>query len=221
MADAAQPFVSRGGLKLRAALDAWGIRVEEAVCADLGCNAGGFTDCLLQRGAARVFSVDTGYGALAWKLRRDPRVVVLERTNALHFDPATLEDFRGGCDLVAIDLAWTRQARAVPAAIKWLRREAGEAQTHGLSVPAGPVGLPVPRIITLIKPHYEAERALLPRDRKGVLDPADAQRVADEVLVALPALGVRVVASIASPILGGAGKGKHGNVEYLALLERA
>src|SRR5690606_3323422 len=87
-------YVSRGGLKLEAALDHFALDVTGFICADLGCSTGGFTDCLLQRGAAKVFAVDTAYGQLAWKLRKDDRVVVLERTNALHFDPARLGDLK-------------------------------------------------------------------------------------------------------------------------------
>jgi 23S rRNA (cytidine1920-2'-O)/16S rRNA (cytidine1409-2'-O)-methyltransferase len=191
------PYVSRGGLKLAAALDAFGVDPSGWTCADLGCNVGGFTDCLLQRGAAHVYAVDTGYGALAWKLRQDPRVTVLERTNALHFDPAAIAGF-GGCDLVTIDLAWTRQCRAIPAALRWLRQ-------GGF-------------IITLIKPHYEADRAQFPRASRGVLDEETARQVAQGVLGTLHALGARVVSHIVSPIRGGAGKGHQGNVEYLAAL---
>jgi 23S rRNA (cytidine1920-2'-O)/16S rRNA (cytidine1409-2'-O)-methyltransferase len=196
MAEPASPFVSRGGLKLQAALDAFGLDVSGFVSADLGCNVGGFTDCLLQRGAKKVYAVDTGYGALAWKLRQDPRVVVLERTNALHFNPGKLPNFEG-CDLVTIDLAWTRQSHALPAARSWLK-------------PGG-------RIITLIKPHYEtdARQGWL---KRGVLDPSEAERVTHDVLASLPATGVTVHGHIVSPILGGAGKGKQGNVEYLALV---
>jgi 23S rRNA (cytidine1920-2'-O)/16S rRNA (cytidine1409-2'-O)-methyltransferase len=196
MPDPASPFVSRGGLKLDAALRAFHLDVTGFVCADLGCNVGGFTDCLLQHGAARVYAVDTGYGTLAWKLRQDPRVVVLERTNALHFEPGQLPGF-DGCGLVTIDLAWTRQSHALPAARRWLK-------------PGG-------RIVTLIKPHYEADprKSLL---KRGVLEPADAERVMHEVLATLPSYGVKVEGHIVSPILGGASKGKQGNVEYLALL---
>jgi 23S rRNA (cytidine1920-2'-O)/16S rRNA (cytidine1409-2'-O)-methyltransferase len=103
-------------LKLQAALDTFSLPVEQRICADLGCNVGGFTDCLLKRGAQRVYAVDTAYGQLAWTLRNDPRVTVLERTNALHFDPATL-DPPPACDLVTIDLGWTRQSLAVPASL--------------------------------------------------------------------------------------------------------
>jgi 23S rRNA (cytidine1920-2'-O)/16S rRNA (cytidine1409-2'-O)-methyltransferase len=193
-APAPNPYVSRGGLKLEHALARFGVRVEGITAADLGCSTGGFTDCLLRHGAARVYSVDTAYGELAWKLRNDPRVSVLERTNALHAEPAA------PVRLVVADLGWTPQRLLVPAAMRWL----------------GPGG----RIITLIKPHYELsdrDRGALPRG--GVLDEATSRRVAEEVLASMPTLGVRVVASDRSPIAGGAGGG--GNTEWLALLEPA
>ena len=192
-------YVSRGGIKLATALDTFNIDVTNMTCADLGCNVGGFTDCLLQRGAARVFAIDTGYGELAWKLRRDERVIVLERTNALYFSPADMDGF-AHCDLVTIDLGWTRQVHAVPAALRWL--------SH---VPGG-------RIISLIKPHYEADRALLNR---GVLVDPHAADTIKRVLAVMPKLGVEVVAHTPSPIRGGAGKGRRGNIEHLVLLKRA
>jgi len=194
------PYVGRGGLKLAHALQTFGINPMGMTCADLGCNVGGFTDCLLQAGASHVFAVDTGYGALAWKMRQDPRVTVMERTNALHAAPPT----RGGTivqiNLIAIDLGWTPQRHAIPAALRWLS-------------PGG-------RIITLIKPHYELlpdERSLLNR---GILEHVDAERIAQRAAVELPSLGVRVVGVTRSPIEGGAGKGKSGNAEWLALVER-
>jgi len=187
-----QRYVSRGGLKLEAALEAFGLDVAGFVCADLGCNVGGFTDCLLQRGAAHVYAVDTGYGQLAWKLRQDPRVTVMERTNAMHVDVAEISNFRSQTDLVTIDLAWTKQQHAIPAAMRWNPR----------------------RIITLIKPHYEASDAT---NRKGHLDEEQADAVLQRVLSELPG----VVGCIRSPIKGGKSKGKTGNVEYLAMLERS
>ena len=129
------PFVSRAGLKLDHALREFQLDVTGFVCADFGCNVGGFTDCLLQRGAAKVFAIDTGYGALAWTLRNDARVVVMERTNALHAPPP--QDVL--VDLVVIDLAWTPQRLAIPAALRWLKPDA--------------------RIVTLVKPHYELDDA--------------------------------------------------------------
>ncbi len=207
MHDPTLPYVSRGGLKLAAALDAFALRVEGKQCADLGCNVGGFTDCLLQRGAARVIAVDTAYGELAWKLRQDPRVIVLERTNALHADPVGVPAWNvlpgGGVDLVVIDLGWTRQARAIPAALKWLA-------PHGDA-----------RIITLIKPHYEADWQGDARKQRRVLGDEEAATVAQRVLEEMPGLGVRVLGHILSPIRGGGSRSKEGNVEYLVLLARA
>lgn len=189
-------FVSRAGLKLHHALREFEVDVGGLVCADFGCNVGGFTDCLLQHGAAKVFALDTGYGALAWKLRNDPRVIVMERTNALHAKPQTL------VDLVAIDLAWTPQRHAIPAALRWLN-------------PGG-------RIITLVKPHYELmedEKKTLLVD--GRLDPAEARRVLHRVLEQLPLWGARPLANTHSPITGGKSSRKHGagNVEYLVLVQ--
>jgi 23S rRNA (cytidine1920-2'-O)/16S rRNA (cytidine1409-2'-O)-methyltransferase len=174
-------YVSRGGEKLAAALDAFAIDPHDQVCADLGCNVGGFTDCLLRRGALRVHAVDTGYGELAWTLRRDPRVVVRERTNALHVElPEPVA-------LVTIDVAWTRQHLILPAAARMLA--AGGS------------------IVTLIKPHYEAERKAL---RQGVL-PADAVDSVLELMrarVAEAGLGFSKI--IPSPI-----RGRKGNRELL------
>src|SRR5258706_16468275 len=105
-----QQFVSRAGLKLDHALSHFAIDVSGKTCADLGSNTGGFVDCLLKRGAAKVYAIDTGYGALDWNLRKDPRVAVMERTNAMH---ATLPE---KVDVVTIDVAWTKQRHILPAA---------------------------------------------------------------------------------------------------------
>lgn len=177
-------YVSRGGQKLAAALDAFGINPAGLVCADLGSNVGGFVDCLLQRGAARVYAIDTGYGTLAWKLRTDPRVVVMERTNAMHVvlpEPV---------DLVTVDVAWTPQQRILPNALKLLK-------------PGG-------RIVTLIKPHYEAPREQLER---GVLPRTAIPDVLAAVRQQLAKTGINFETTIESPI-----PGHKGNVEQLALL---
>src|SRR6478752_1732141 len=108
-------FVSRAGQKLEHALATFQLDVTGKTCADLGSNTGGFVDCLLRRGAAKVYAIDTGYGALDWKLRKDPRVVVMERTNAMH---AQLPE---PADLVTIDVAWTKQKHILPAARHMLR----------------------------------------------------------------------------------------------------
>src|SRR5437870_7172262 len=107
-------FVSRAGQKLDHALTTFGLDVAGAICADLGSNTGGFVDVLLRRGAAKVYAVDTGYGVLEWKLRKDPRVVVMERTNAMHVALPEKVEF------VSIDVAWTKQRRILPAARRLL-----------------------------------------------------------------------------------------------------
>ncbi len=189
--------MSRGGLKLRRALEAFGVDVRGMRCADFGCNVGGFTDCLLQGGAAHVVAMDTGYGTLAWKLRQDARVTVRERVNALHA-PVPGEGER--VDLVVMDMGWTPQRMCVPVAVKWLK-------------PGG-------RIITLVKPHYEvvgAEKGLL---REGVLSVEDGARMARRTIDAMGAMGVRVMGEVESPIVGGKTKGNAvGNREWLVMVE--
>ncbi|MBL9031035.1 MAG: TlyA family rRNA (cytidine-2'-O)-methyltransferase [Phycisphaerae bacterium] len=199
-------YVGRGALKLAHALDEFGIGVEGAACADFGCNVGGFTDCLLRRGAARVYAVDTGYGMLAWKLRTDPRVVVMERTNALHAPlpvgatGGVEGESEAGVGLVAMDMGWTPQRLAVPAGLRWLGRSG--------------------RIVTLIKPHYELERDERGLLRDGVLEESEAERVVRRVVERMPSLGATVLGVTRSPIEGGAGKGnKRGNAEWLAVLQ--
>jgi len=192
------PYVSRGGVKLRHALDEFGFDVVGLRAADLGASVGGFTDCLLQAGAELVVSVDTAYGQFAWKLRNDPRVALHERTNALHAVPP-----EGGVDLVVMDLGWTPQRLCVPVALRWLRQD----ERRGAC-----------RIITLIKPHYEASDSdPTIRLEKGVLEDAVAERVAHEVCDRMPALGARVLGVTRSPIVGSKGKSK-GNAEWSALL---
>lgn len=213
MADpASQSYVSRGGEKLAAALDHFGIDVSGLVCADLGSHVGGFVDCLLQRGAAKVYSVDTCYGTLAWKLRRDPRVVVLERSNAMHVSlPEPV-------DLVTVDVGWTRQAKVLPNVVNLLR-------------PGG-------NVLTLIKPQYEAALAFpLTKGGKTGVEPdtkpdqgnvrrADrrtdtvlsdevAQQVVDQVVCQMTDMGWTVVGTTTSPI-----RGQGGNMETFGQLVR-
>jgi len=179
-------FVSRGGDKLAAALDAFRLDVTGLVVADLGSHVGGFVDCLLQRGAVRVHSVDTSYGILAWKLRKDPRVVVRERTNAMH---VTLPE---SVDLVTIDVGWTPQARILP-----------HAET--LLAPGG-------RVVTLIKPHYEALSEML---EGGVLPEDKVDSVVESVTRDIAAAGWKVVSTADSPL-----RGHGGNREVFALLDQ-
>ena len=179
-------------MKLHEALAVFGFDPAGLTCVDLGCSTGGFTDCLLQHGAEHVYAVDTAYGELAWKLRQDDRVTVSERSNALHIKPL------GRCDLVTVDLGWTPQRLAIPAADRWLAEG------------------PDARIITLIKPHYEASADAMGRGRKGKLDDAKAQQIAEKIIEDLAAIGFKATSYIPSPIRGGKG----GNLEYLALLQR-
>jgi 23S rRNA (cytidine1920-2'-O)/16S rRNA (cytidine1409-2'-O)-methyltransferase len=178
------PFVSRAGQKLDHALATFGLDVAGLPCADLGSNAGGFVDCLLQRGAAKVYAVDTGYGVLEWKLRKDPRVVVMERTNAMHV--VLPEAVR----VVTIDVAWTKQRHILPAA----RR---------LVAPDG-------FVVTLIKPHYEADPSQLV---KGVLPEQRVDAAVAAVRADVAAAGFQLVRTVRSPILGA-----KGNAEVLAEL---
>lgn len=174
-------------MKLEHAIAAFAIDVTGLVCADLGCSTGGFTDCLLQRHAAKVYAVDTGYGVLDWKLRKDARVIVKERTNAMHVElPEKV-------DLVVIDCAWTRQRHILPAAARVMK--------------------PDGRVITLIKPHYEAAPAEL---RKGILPRERVEDVVADTCRSIVEAGFEVLATVESPI-----KGSKGNTEVLALLRRA
>lgn len=206
-------YVSRGGLKLHHALREFALDPTGLWCADLGCSTGGFTHCLLEHGAERVFAVDTGYGVLDYRLRTDDRVSVHERSNALHFAPPAEVTERCGVDLVTIDMSWTVQERCLPAATQWLR-------------PGG-------RIITLVKPHYEAtggpfreEFAQLVID--GVLEEQAGNVVLERTLADMPRVGFQVLSSTPSPILGGQRRPKRrkrsdsrpgtGNLEFLVLL---
>jgi 23S rRNA (cytidine1920-2'-O)/16S rRNA (cytidine1409-2'-O)-methyltransferase len=171
-----QRFVSRGGDKLEGTLEELSLDVGGMNAADLGANVGGFTDCLLQRGARRVYAVDTAYGVLHWKLRQDERVVVMERTNALHV--ALPEPV----DLVVIDAGWTRLGLILPHA-QSLLREGGIA-------------------LALLKPQYEAE----PWERRGgIVLPASTEDVASRVVEGLEAAGLRITDRVPSRVPGAGG----------------
>jgi 23S rRNA (cytidine1920-2'-O)/16S rRNA (cytidine1409-2'-O)-methyltransferase len=202
---AEEKFVSRGGHKLEAALDHFKIRVAGAVCADLGASTGGFTDCLLQRGAARVHAVDVGKGQIAYKLRRDPRVTVHDGVNARHLQRQQLGE---AADIVTMDLAFIGLAKVLPAA-KELLKPAGKA--GGAISTTCDSGV----IIALIKPQFEAG----PKDvgKGGVVkDEAVRRRVVDAVRTfATEELGLRCDGVIESPLLGPAG-----NKEFLICLRK-
>ncbi|MBI2314711.1 TlyA family rRNA (cytidine-2'-O)-methyltransferase [Candidatus Daviesbacteria bacterium] len=190
-------FVSRGGIKLQAAIENWKLKIENLAVLDVGSSTGGFVDCLLQNGAQKVYALDTAYGELAWKLRNDPKVVVTERTNILHLDklpssviPARRDD-DSKVDIVTIDAGWTKLELILPIVKKFLK----------------PEGL----IIALLKPHYEAEKKDL---IKGVLPPDKAKKVKEQVIKKINDSGFKIYEQMESPILGGAG-----NSEYLLLLK--
>ncbi len=183
------PFVSRGGLKLQKALEVFPLKVEGLVCADIGASTGGFTDCLLQHGAAKVFAIDVGHGQLHWRLRNDPRVVVMEGINARYLKP---EDLPESVDLATIDVSFISLSKILPA-VKELVKPGGH-------------------IIALIKPQFEVG----PRQvgKKGVVkDPKLHKQVIENIKKFALGLGLEVLGLTESPILGPAG-----NKEFLISL---
>lgn len=188
----AHPYVSRGGLKLAHALRTFKIDVEGRTAVDLGASTGGFTDCLLAAGAARVYAVDVGRGQLAWRLRTDPRVVCLEGTNARYLTPAQVG---GPCDLVTADLAFISLRLVWPAI-------AGLVATHG-------------DVVVLVKPQFEAGRGEV--GRRGVVrHPAVHRAVLRNAAEGAAGAGLSLWAVTPSPVTGPAG-----NIEYLAHLRPA
>ena len=180
------PYVSRGGLKLAAALDHFGLDPRGRVCLDVGASTGGFTDCLLQRGAARVYAVDVGYGQLDAKLRSDPRVVVRERVNARALSRAEVPE---PVDLATVDVSFISLRLVLPAIVGLLAPGAG--------------------LVALVKPQFEAGRGEVPRG--GVVkSEATRRRVVSEIESACRKLGLEVLGTIASPI-----RGARGNEEFL------
>ncbi len=192
---APQKFVSRGGLKLERAVEHFGLEVAGQRAIDLGASTGGFTDCLLQRGAAKVYAVDVGRGQLAWKLRRDSRVVVMEKINARELTPAQFPAPFAPVDLVVIDCSFISLRKILPPAVALLR--------------------PCGKIVALIKPQFEAGKAEADRGAGVIRDPAIHQRVLRELrdfVSGQPGLQWQGVTE--SPLLGPAG-----NKEFLVLIE--
>lgn len=186
--DPAARYVSRGGLKLEAALREFRIVVNNLNCLDVGSSTGGFTDCLLQHGARRVFAIDVGHNQCDWRLRNDPRVELREGVNARYLKP---EDFEYKFDLATIDVAFISATKILPAVV--------------------PLLLDSGKIIQLIKPQFEVGKGEV--GKGGIVkDPAQHQRVVAEVNSAAEQLGLRVAGVIDSPI-----HGADGNVEFLAL----
>jgi 23S rRNA (cytidine1920-2'-O)/16S rRNA (cytidine1409-2'-O)-methyltransferase len=175
------PYVSRGGIKLRGALDAFGLSVTGLMALDVGASTGGFTDCLLQAGAAKVYAVDVAYGQLAWKLREDPRVVGIERTNIRTYDGAAIAD---GIDIAVIDASFISLKLVIPPVLKLLK--------------AGAI------LVALVKPQFEVGKREV-GDRGVVRDPELHQRVLAEIEAFCRGLGLTVLGSCDSPLLGPAG----------------
>jgi 23S rRNA (cytidine1920-2'-O)/16S rRNA (cytidine1409-2'-O)-methyltransferase len=183
-------FVSRGGIKLAAALDHFGIEVAGKTCLDIGASTGGFTDCLLKRGAERVVALDVGYGQLDWKLRNDPRVEVREKVNARFLEP---DDFDTRFDLFVVDVSFISLTMILPV------------------IP--PLGKPVFSLITLIKPQFEVGRNEV--GKGGIVRDITAQeRVVKEVTAFAEELGLRTRGVLESPI-----RGADGNREFLACFD--
>lgn len=188
-----EKYVSRGGDKLEGALEHFKIDVVGLICLDVGASTGGFTDCLIQRGAERVYAVDTAYGELAWKLRQDSRVVVLERTNIL-YDREVLQGIVGKIDLVTVDAGWTKSEPVVSEVGKYLK-------------PGG-------KILLMIKPQYqESNLARFESKSVRVLDKESSRNVAQEVAGNLKKMGFLVGELFPSTV-----KGDSGNQEYFVVV---
>lgn len=186
-------YVSRGGLKLERALDCWHIAVEGKTCLDVGASTGGFTDCLLQRGAARIIAIDTGYGQMDFKLRQNNRVRLLEKTNARYL---TRESLAATVDFIAMDVSFISATLVLPAVTRAALPESSE-QRRGR------------QIVVLVKPQFEAGREHV--GKGGIVRDEAAQLAAvEKVRAALTSLGVQQTDTIESPILGA-----EGNREFL------
>jgi len=190
---AACPYVSRGGLKLEKALRDFGVKPEGYVCSDSGASTGGFTDCLLQQGAKKVFAIDVGYGQLDWKIRSDPRVVVMERTNVRYVTPEQLGE---PLDLSVVDVSFISLKIVLPVIKTFLKPGQGQ-------------------VACLIKPQFEAGKDKV--GKKGVVrDPAIHKDVLDAFVALVISLDFRILGLTFSPV-----KGPEGNIEFLGHLTLA
>jgi 23S rRNA (cytidine1920-2'-O)/16S rRNA (cytidine1409-2'-O)-methyltransferase len=184
------PYASRGGVKLEGALKGYGIDVSGCVCLDIGASTGGFTDCLLRSGARRVYAVDVGYGQLAWRLRQDPRVILIERMNIRHMPPAAIPE---PVDLITIDVSFISLKIVVPAALRFLAKSG--------------------HILALIKPQFEVGKGKV--GKGGVVkDPAQHAQVIADLDPYFRSLGLDCSKAIPSPI-----EGPKGNKEFFMLMK--
>ena len=187
------PYVSRGGLKLEKALRDFGVDPTDYVCSDSGASTGGFTDCLLQQGARKVFAIDVGYGQLDWKIRSDPRVVVMERTNVRYVTPEHLGE---PLDLSVVDVSFISLKIVLPVIKTFLKEKSGQ-------------------VLCLIKPQFEAGKEKV--GKKGVVrDPAVHKEVLDDFVALTNEIGFKILGLTFSPV-----KGPEGNIEFLAHLTLA
>lgn len=187
------PYVSRGGLKLEKALRDFGVDPTGYVCSDSGASTGGFTDCLLQQGASKVFAIDVGYGQLDWKIRSDPRVVVMERTNVRYVTP---EQLGQPLDLSVIDVSFISLSIVLPVIKTFLKPDSGQ-------------------VLCLIKPQFEAGREKV--GKKGVVrEPETHKEVLDNFVSLADSLEFKILGLTFSPV-----KGPEGNIEFLAHLTLA
>jgi 23S rRNA (cytidine1920-2'-O)/16S rRNA (cytidine1409-2'-O)-methyltransferase len=197
--DSGPRFVSRGGEKLDAALEAFGIDIKGLVCADVGSSTGGFTDCMLQRGAVKVYAIDVGKGILHWKLRNDKRVVVMEQTNARY-----VESLPEQVDFVTVDASFISLKMLLPVVKKWI------SPSPLVPLPAGEGN-----IAALIKPQFEAGKKDVARGDGVIRDPQIHKQVLIDVLSFAQGEGFSIRGLIKSPLLG-----PKGNVEFLVWLNQ-
>ncbi len=189
LVESGPPFVSRGGEKLQAALAAFQVPVAGMVCADVGASTGGFTDCLLQAGASKVYAIDVGYGILHWKLRSDPRVVSMERMNARY-----VQSLPEPVSIVTIDASFISLKVLLPVIKSWFSPEGGN-------------------VVALIKPQFEAGREEANRGEGVIKDSKIHKQVVDGILDFAQAEGYQILGVIQSPL-----KGPKGNIEFLVYL---
>ncbi|SDK50807.1 TlyA family RNA methyltransferase [Natronincola ferrireducens] len=184
------PYVSRGGLKLEKAIEAFAIDLENKICLDIGASTGGFTDCMLQNGASKVYAIDVGYGQLDWKLRQDSRVVVMERTNIRYVEPEAMEELG---DFASIDVSFISLKLVLPV-VKTLLKSSGE-------------------IVALVKPQFEAGKEKV--GKKGVVKDENVHKeVVEEIINFAKNLEFQILELSYSPI-----KGPEGNIEYLLYMK--
>ncbi len=184
-------YVSRGGLKLEKAVEKHNLSFENMVCMDIGASTGGFTDCMLQNGAVKVYAVDVGHGQLAWKLRNDERVVCMEKTNFRYMVPGDIED---ALDFASVDVSFISLSKILPPAYALLK--------------------PGARMVCLIKPQFETTKEKV--GKKGVVrDPEVHKEVIESVLLSIMTIGFEILDLDYSPI-----RGPEGNIEYLAYIQK-